>query len=330
MEITKFKPYGIAIVAANKPLDSKDIECTPIETAPMVDGEITDNMMQLETKGKDAAGGSYETSTDMTTSLKATWLPMGSSNRATAPDVRRGEYVVLYQYGDSDQYWWTTLFYDMKLRKLETVLFAISNERDESKPGTAENTYFIELSTHNKTIHLHTSKSDGEPFVYDIQLNTKDGNFIIQDDVGNFFSFDSTNTRLEMKNADGSHLDIDRKDISLYAPNNINLRADNDVNVSAGNSINSDAGSSINDKTDNITTRASQTVNDVPMTNFTGHTAIAAGMSVTGTGAGGATATVAGSLILTGGDVKADEISLKDHVHKEMGDGADTGAAKPG
>lgn len=333
---SKLRIFGLGIVAANKELRSKFIEVTPIETTPMLDGEITDNIETIITKGRDANGGIYENSIITTASIRAEWLPIGSSNRATAPDVRRGEHVVIYQFGDTDKYWWTTLFYDMKLRKLETAIFVFSNTRNEDKDGSPDTTYFLEISTHKKLIHLHTSKSDGEPFVYDLQLNTKDGVFTFQDDIGNYIQLDSKNVRIEAKNADGTWIDMNRRDINVYAPNDINIRADNNINISAGNSINSDAGneinssagSSINDTTSEITTTANSTTNTVPVTTFTGQTIIQGGMAVSG-GSGGASATVQGSLQLTGGDITADSISLKGHRHQEQGDGNPTSSSIP-
>ena len=51
---------------------------------------------------------------------------------------------------------------------------------------------------------------------------------------------------------------------------------------------------------------------------------------MTGNGGGsGATATINGSLETKGGDVKADNISLKKHKHTEQGDGKSTSAAQP-
>jgi hypothetical protein len=316
---SKLHIYGLGIVAANKELHSKFIEVVPIEATPMLDGEITDNMETIVTKGKDASGSVYENSVNTTASIQAEWLPIGGSNRATAPDVRRGEHVVLYKFGDTDKYYWVTLIYDMKLRKLETAIWVFSNTRNEDVDGTADTTYFLEISTHRKLVHLHTSKSDGEPFVYDIQLNTKDGVFTFQDDIGNYIQLDSKNVRIEAKNADGSWIDMNRRVINMYAPEDINLRADNNINISAGNSINSDAGSSINDKTPVITTEADSTTNTVPVTTFTGQVIIGGGMAVSG--GSGASATVQGTVEVTGGDVIVEGISFLPHGHIEQGDG---------
>lgn len=262
MQMSKLIPYAVGIVAVNKPLTTTLIEVTPIEDLNFLNGEITDNIQDSVTKGLDSKGSSFESSVQVGATINAQWLPIGISNRVTAPDVRRGEKVIIYKYADVDMYYWTTLTYDMRLRKLETVIYAFSATQEENEVGKADNTYFFEVSTHKKTITLHTSKANDEPFIYDIQLNTNDGSFILQDDIGNFISLDSKNVRLEMKNSDGSWIDIDRKNINIYAPNNINIKADNEVNIVGGKKI--------NETSPNINTRSNQTFNTVNQTITTG------------------------------------------------------------
>lgn len=311
MEQSLFKRYSLGIVAANKPLDSDLIEVVPIEASNYVDGELTDNVTTYEASGKDSLGQSYQHSLDTTNSILAKWIPNGISNRATPPDVRRGERIQIWQYADQDKYYWSTLFYEPDLRKLETVTFTFSNTQDEAAKSTADTTYYFEVSTHRKHITLHTSKSDGEPFVYDIQLDTKNGFLLIKDDIGNYIQMDSKNVRIEMKNADGSWLDMNRKVINVYAPDTINMKAGNyinleagkDINHKAGSSINSEAGSSINDKTTTITTRATSTTNTVPTTTFSGNVNIGQKMSSNGlavVASGGGGFTVAGPGQFTG------------------------------
>lgn len=325
---SKLKKYSLGVVAMNKLRSSDLIEAVPIEDMNFVDGELTDNVAKYEAKGKDSQGQAYEHAIDSTVTILAKWIPDGTSNRLTPPDVRRGERVQIWQYGDQDKYFWSTLFYEPDLRKLETVIYSYSNTRDEDTKSAADTTYYFEVSTHDKHITLHTSNSDGEPFVYDIQLNTKEGFLLIKDDIGNYIQLDSKNVRIEAKNADGSWFDMNRKVISAYAPDTINLTAENDINLKAGRSINSEAGSSINDKTTNITTRATATMNTVPTTTFTGKTIIQGGMAVSG-GSGGATATVAGSMIVTGGEVTVDGIGVKAHKHIEQGNGQPTSPSQP-
>ena len=311
MDESLLKRYSLGIVAVNKALDSNDIEVLPIESQNYVDGEISDNVTKYDAMGQDSQGNTYQHSIDTTATVLATWLSGGDSNRKSSPDVRRGQRVELYRYADQDKFYWKTLFYDDDLRKLETVIYTYSGTRDEDAKASHDNTYSVEISTHRKHITLHTSKADGEPFVYDIQLNTKDGSLLIQDDIGNYISLDSKNVRIEMKNADGSWFDMNRKVINGYAPDTMNLKAGNyinleagkDINHKAGGSINSQAGSSINDKTGTITTQASSTVNTVPNTTFTGNVNIGQKMSSNGLGvvaSGGGGFSVTGSGQFTG------------------------------
>jgi phage baseplate assembly protein gpV len=174
----------------------------------------------------------------------------------------------------------------------------------------------VEISTHRGLIHIHTSKKNGEPFVYDMQLNTKDGSFLFQDDIGNYWSMDSTNVRHEFKNSDGSWIDMNRKIINIFAPDTVNITADkgninmkagtdithqagnnitskagNDIALNAGNNYNLQAGASITIKAGTsisqeaattISTKAVSTTNTVPITTFKGAATITGMTTTTG------------------------------------------------
>lgn len=235
-KISRLKIYSLGIVATNKALSSKICEIVPLEDLPMLDGEITSGVSSYKAAGVAQNQAAYHLDVQTTMSIKATWLPLGSSNRMTAPDVRRGETVVLYRFSDSDQFWWTTLKDDMALRRLETVIYAYSASQVEGSGSTADNMYFLEISTHQKLVHFHTSKENGEPFAYDIQINTGAGFIQIQDDAGNYFTFDSKNRLLELANSDGSVVTMDRTAISLTAVDSISLNAKN-VNIEATENV---------------------------------------------------------------------------------------------
>src|SRR5690606_22162241 len=165
-----------------------------------------------------------------------------SSNRYTAPDVRRGERVILYTYGDTNQFYWRPLGLDDHLRKLETIVWAISATRDETKTTLdLETCYIVEFSSHAKAISISTCKADGEPFAYDIQLNTKDGRFTIQDDAagadkeGNLWLFDSANTHFRMQNIDGTLLELKKIDVNVVVPGTLTGTVEKDINCSCEN-----------------------------------------------------------------------------------------------
>lgn len=221
--LSKMRFYSIGIVAENKKLSSNEIEVTPTEELPFLDGELTSKGSAYTGSAQDAAGRHYQTSVKAHVSIKATWLRFGDANRLTSPDVRRGEAVMIFQFGDADKYYWITLKQDSNLRKLETVIWAISATRDEAAATDADHSYYLEVSSHTKLIHLHTSKADGEPFAYDIQINTKSGYILITDDAGNFISLDSSERRLEMKNSDGSHFDMDKTRLTVTTTDSITL-----------------------------------------------------------------------------------------------------------
>jgi hypothetical protein len=317
MELSQLKVYSLGRVAANKALDSHVIEVVPIEDSPMTDGAISDNVTSVQAKAQDASGSAYETQVSTTASVKATWFALGQGNRLTAPDVRRGEKVILYRFADSDEFHWVTQEYDMKLRKLETVIYGFSATRDETVPSSAANMYFIEISTHKKLIHLHTSKADGEPFAYDIQLDTSEGRLVIADDAGNSFVFDSPERQLTMRNADGSFIDLNKLVLSIETGDQISMKTVNYV-------LNCDtmvqkASSSIDTTTATQTVKAETThtgnhatVGNAPVS---GDVSIGGSISQGGGGSGG-TATFNNDIIIEG-------ISFLGHRHTEQGDGAE-------
>lgn len=294
------QPYSIGIVAANKLLDSKDIEVTPVEDMPGLSGEVTDNVVTYTASGVDAQGSAFKTNIDTTASIKATWLPIGCTNRKTAPDVRRGEYVMIYRFGDTDKYWWVDMLQATTLRRLETVVFAISNNSQENIPDDANSTYFFEMSTITKTITLHTSKNDGEPFAYDLQINAKEGKIVVQDDASNYFMMDSANKQLIMSNGDDSCVNIDKTNIIITATDSVTINTKNYTLNSTNNQQNAQA--TVIDSSSTTVNGNSASVNAATNINSTlavsGQASLNAGFSASG-GSGGNAGIINGTLQVT-------------------------------
>lgn len=241
-EMSLLRPYSLGVVAENKLLSSNEILVTPIEQLTMLDGEIKSNPTKLETAGTDASGNAYQTSTLIDQTVKAEWLPLSDGNRLSAPDVRRGAKVHLYRYGDTDRFYWVCEGTDLKIRKLETVVWGISATTDEATDSnTKDSMYWIEMSSHSKTITLHTSKKNGEFCTYACQFNLVQGRFLLTDDLGNEFDFNSKETRLAFKNAEGTELELNKQNIFGKAPNNIHLQASKSITLKAGSEVVFDA-----------------------------------------------------------------------------------------
>lgn len=302
--ISKLQFYSLGIVAANKSLSSMTVEITPVEEFPMLDGQLTDDKQEYKADTVDNTGAAKSTTVDSTVTVKATWLPINNSNRRTAPDVRRGEKVVLYKFADTDKYWWNTLFNDSVLRRLETVIYAFSDNAKEGPSDTADSTYFLEVSTHRKIMHVHTSKSDGEPFAYDVQINAKDGIVTITDDAGNFFVLNSRDKRLTMQNSDESVVDINGTSILMSSSDSITLKSKN-INVQSDNNTSIKSGS---------VTSLSSTTNTV-----SGPLVAADGLDLATGSSSGATATIKGNInvegtIHSGGSITSDTSISSPHT----------------
>jgi hypothetical protein len=216
--------FSLGLVAANKVIGSNDIEVTPSEHLPFIDGQITDTGTSVQAQGTDANGSQYNTQVASSITVKATWLKENQGNRITAPDVRRGATVKLYQYGDADKYYWTTFTDDSNLRKLETVTHAYSGTQNEEEDLTPDNSYYHEISTHQGMITLHTSNANGEFTTYDMQLNAKAGYFRFQDGIGNVLIIDSTQNLFSYANSDGSLLQVLGKAMQFTSTDSIGFQ----------------------------------------------------------------------------------------------------------
>lgn len=235
MQVSQLHRYSIGLAAENKPLDSRHLNITPVEVLSALDGEINFTPQDQTVAGVDADGNRYEvkSTTDMT--LTAEWLPL-SSNRVTPPDVRRGELIEIYQVADGDQFFWRCMGLRDDLRRLETVIFAFNGSPNEGSKGIdPETCYFLEVSTHKKTVTFSTSQANGEPFGYHFQINANDGQVTLEDTIGNTLYLDSARVFWELINSDNTYLQLDRTNIYGKADNNIEFRAGNDVYWESGN-----------------------------------------------------------------------------------------------
>lgn len=250
-KVSVFQTVGVGVIAANIEIMAKEVEITPTEWLPMHDGEMVSNAVKMQHKSKDMDGNETQGMIIADQVIKATWLP-SSSNRLTAPTVRRGEHVEILSSTDgSDKYYWRSMGLDDHLRKKETIIFGISNTEDESitelKP---ENMYWIEFSTHSKRLAFSSSKSDGESYQHELFIDTANGEFTYTDDIGNLINVQSANNLIHLQNAMGTFLKLDQKDIKFYAPQdmlgeiarNITVKAGKNINVKAGENIDMVAG----------------------------------------------------------------------------------------
>jgi len=286
MDVSLLHFYSYGYSAENKSRNSHDLEVFLAEKTPFTDGEVVNNATEIEDTGVDHEGKSYSVKVTTDNSIKCTWLPYGS-NRLTSPDIRRGEGIIVLRYGDTDKFYWVPDGRYEQLRRLETVIWRFSNTRDEGdKAINDKNSYNLTVSTHDKHITLKTSKNDGEPFEYVIQLNTKEGILAFADDVGNYMEMNSRDTIITLENSEKSKLILNKTKAYFETIDEINLKTKTynidvtDMNINATN-ITTKA-TKIDTTTSTYDISASTFKVSATIT-FTGGTTITGNVSTTGT-----------------------------------------------
>lgn len=217
MELSRLEFRSLGIVVEDKKADSYEIQVVPIEMTGFIDGEVDSHTDQETVGGEDASGQTYQVNLQTSNSISAKWLPYGS-NRYTAPDVVKNEMVKVYQYADTDQFYWASLGNHDHLRPHETVVHLFSNKGESNEePLSIDNCYSLEVSTKNKNVTLRTTKTNGEPYGYMLQVNSGGGTLFFTDDNGTYINLNSGENTIELKNADGTLFQIVKKDINVTA-----------------------------------------------------------------------------------------------------------------
>ncbi len=258
--MSELKLYSLGIVIEDKPVGSDFVMVSPVEVLNIQQsGLIKEQKTTFEGTHKKADGTGFATEMKARNYLKAKWLPLGHSNRLTAPDLVKNETILLFKFGDVDEYYWTTIFREVELRRQETVLYGFSNLKAGISAFDKTTSYWLEVDTRKKTIKFHTAMNDGEFTEYDIIFDTKQGNVLFTDKRGNYIYLDSpkdTVTVNMLKDIVGvAGQDINEKagrDIIADAGKNIEATAGSNITAKAGTNIEATAGSSVTIKAPNI------------------------------------------------------------------------------
>lgn len=209
MQTSVLHIHSVGTVTSVPAIGSKDIHVRLKERKFGNQDELLDNPTN-EKVAFNTTAGADEVVVTHSDSVTATWFNR-NSNRVTAPNVRRGDEVVVWRIAETEKYLW-------ELRtgpnmRLETVIYAFS--ADPSKPIADDysNAYTFEVSSHNKSITFSTSKANGEPFAFIHQYDLETGVVVTQDDIGNMTYHRSREHIIGMSNTDGTVFEINRRDI---------------------------------------------------------------------------------------------------------------------
>lgn len=319
-----YRYIGMGLVAENKPLETKVVLYTPIEETPIQDGDLVSENQRLESKYTDARG-QEQTATLYTNSARdAIWLP-DDTFRLSAPDVRRGEQIRLYRYGDSEIIYWKEMGRGKRKRRGETVILGASGRIDMPDSGLDEedelitNHYRVEFSGHRKIINLTTSAANGEVSVYSLLLDGGNGLITLGDAEGNEFVLNTEAKRWALRNNEGTYVVLDKQNMMLGAEDSIYMQAVENIAMESKN---------IFMKCESLGITAEQISSKATIWNHTGNVNIVGNWMFKGKGKAEGDLNVTGSI--TGDkDVSSGDISLRNHKHQAQGSNSITTEARP-
>lgn len=307
--MSELKLYSLGIVIEDKPVGSDFVMVSPVEVLNIQQsGLIKEQKTTFEGTHKKADGTGFATEMKARNYLKAKWLPLGHSNRLTAPDLVKNETILLFKFGDVDEYYWTTIFREVELRRQETVLYGFSNLKAGISAFDKTTSYWLEVDTRKKTIKFHTAMNDGEFTEYDIIFDTKQGNVLFTDKRGNYIYLDSPKDTVTVNML---------KDIVGVAGQDINVKAGRDIIANAGKNIEATAGSNITAKAGtNIEATAGSVVTiKAPNINLIGNVNIQGNITTSGSSGGSGQFKIKGQMNIEGSSNTQGPVTVQGDVN---------------
>lgn len=227
---TKISVYS-GTVAADKDFNDKKIKAYITEFLPYQGGNLEATEVKSKVGTEDDRSGGGEGEATLTNTIEATYFDL-TTNRTWPPDVRKGEQVLLFNIGDSDTYYWYSMGRNDNLRRCEKFRLAISDDIAYTKELTNDNTWYLEMNTlpdeegnKVKQFTISTAKSDGEEFRYLFRIDGVANTLQINDDADNLILMESKEKRMLMRNTDGSYVELNKKNATLCAVEELTLKA---------------------------------------------------------------------------------------------------------
>jgi hypothetical protein len=160
---------------------------------------------------------------------------------------------------------YTNAYPDERKRKTDTVEWFVYGKPDVD--DIPSDKYRVLLSTKDNKINIHTSKENGEEFVYDFTIDTKACTVEITDDKNNHMLIETKKKRVLSENETGTYSEIIDRDINHYCPGNYSIECDT-YKLNAKTSIKREAGSKIDDTAPAVTINGTAKIDLVTPTLF--------------------------------------------------------------
>ncbi len=224
-----YKYYSIGRVVEHKQYNSNIIEVAPIDKQPFQAGPMVADVVEVKSEGRDSQGKAYSASMQTSKSITATWKGDGT-NRTSAPDVRRGDEVILYTLADTEKFYWTVQDSDNSRRRQEHVEYRYSATDDEkTKELDDDNSYTVTYSPKLGLISMKTAAADGGEHSHFFQMNTKDGIMTMgdknKDGGGRHIELNIKEDKVTVTNGSDTYIIQEGKVMKLSADDLIDVKA---------------------------------------------------------------------------------------------------------
>lgn len=223
---SSFHLHGIGVVVEDRP-DGDDpviivnlVEKLTLQTGPMnseSESETVDITLAGGIKSKAIVSGSRL--------IRPRWVPEGDANRMTPPDVRVGESVKIYRNSDESEYFWSTVFIEPILRRLEHVIWGFGNTRNKGERLSKQNTYYAEWNTKDKVVNFVTTMSDGERYSYHFSLDPGNSGAFLRDNIGNGITISSDEASVTVTDSEGGIVELKAGFATITAPAGYRVKA---------------------------------------------------------------------------------------------------------
>lgn len=218
-EVPIRKKYKASVVENKHQGDGNKVLFHIEELVPLSRGHLKDNPIPMKRVYQDSNGRVFTSRGTHNNNFIAEYYSTDSF-RKSPPDVQRGEIINVWQKADTDDWMWETTSEDnLTKRRLETVIHAVNADKPvgpDADKYDNDNTYFTEMSSHNKTYTISTSEANNEIAAYKMQINAGEGSVITQDNVGNHFQIDTKGTEIWLHNANGTEVKLTRDCIWVF------------------------------------------------------------------------------------------------------------------
>lgn len=130
---------------------------------------------------------------------------LGIQANLIRPSIHIGEQVAVMSIDNDSRFYWFELGRDYHTRMTELHRIFVANKDNQKDDLNEDNAYLIECDTRkgNKSIHIKTNMNMGEPFSYDIKIDTTNGMLHVTDNDGNLINLNSTTKTWNIKNSNG-------------------------------------------------------------------------------------------------------------------------------